>query len=51
MSIARTVIKYRNERRRRGALPAHPALMTHGLWGGFAFQRELESSLAHRGAV
>ncbi len=50
MSLAASVIKYRNERRRRGAMPADADLLA-GLWGGFAFQRDLESSLAQRSAA
>jgi hypothetical protein len=51
MAIAATIIKYRNERRRKGAVPAHAALMVTGLSAGYGFQRELEASLSRRLSV
>ena len=51
MAIAAAVIKYRKERRRQGATPAHPALMETGLASGYGFQRELEASLSRRLSV
>lgn len=48
MSIAATVSKYRSERRRRGATPAHPSLVDTGLLAGYGFQRALEAGLSTR---
>lgn len=48
MSISATVSRYRNERRRRGAMPAHLFLLETGMSTGYGFQRELEQGLSRR---
>ncbi len=48
MSISTSISRYRNDRRRRGSMPAHLFLLETGLSSGYGFQREMEQSLSRR---